>query len=165
MSEPSNNRRPNYLRQQPTVASTTTGLVLFFTYASILTPVIAVLNGIKTIFGGVANPIPSGSNEPEINLQQTLISDWELKRIVKPMIGISHMDIEWFRGPTPKTFLFNSNQLSLLHARAESIAVTSSGSGKEIQIAREFMDYITRDGHRKTDNNITQIRPDENKLG
>ena len=165
MSEQGHTNRPNYLRQQPTVTGAATGLVLFSTYASILTPVVFTLNVLKAMFGRASNPSPSDPNEPEINLKQTLISEWGLKKIIKPMIHISHVDIEWSQGPIPKTFLFNAHQLSLLHARAEIICINSSAPDKEIRVARAFMDYITREGHKKDNGNIVGIKPDEKNLG
>jgi hypothetical protein len=164
MSEQGNPKRPNYLGQPPTVAGTAAGLVFFFTYASILTPVV-FFNRLKTLFGGASNPSPSDPNKPEINLNQTLISEWGLKKIIKPMIAISHVNIEWSQGPIPKTFLFNAHQLSLLHARAEIICINASAPEKEIKIARAFMDYITREGHRKENDIIVGIKPDEKNLG
>ena len=62
--------RPNFLRNEPTLARTFAGVVVFSSFASVLTPVIVVLKGIKTFFDSVRRPDPSepeGNNQNEIN--------------------------------------------------------------------------------------------------
>jgi hypothetical protein len=163
MNNNDSTRRPHYLRQEPTVLGSATGLAIFSTYATFLTPVIWVLSGIKTVFDSATKSDlsdPGNSNDP---VKKTTVSDWELKNVVLPMIKISHINIDWSEGTVPKTVLFNTHSLNLLHARAELVSIDSSSPDKNKKIASLYMSYFTRDGVKKERGNIVDITTQGNK--
>jgi hypothetical protein len=154
--------RPNFLRQQQSFLGGIAGLSTLFMITSILTPVI-LLNSLKNLFGETSNASPSAPNEPEKITPKTIVSEWELKNVIRPMIEIGHVNVEWKNGEIPKTFSFNSYDLNILHARAETVAI-SPHQQTEINIAQNFMRYFTRDGYRKMEENIFAINLSEQKL-
>lgn len=163
MSEQNNTNRPAFLRTQPTAAGATLGLVLFSTYASIFTP-LAFLKTLKNVFGGNANPLPKDPNGLEKPVEETIVSDWELKNIVYPMINISHINLRWSDGTIPNTVFFKTHDLNILHARAEAVNINAHLTDQDKKIAILYMTYFTSDGRRKEDTNVYVLPLKENKL-